>query len=169
MSIDFISVPYSIGVPRDWFKTPDLDEAKVNQVAQAYFADWADASLGNLNFVLNIGKVTMLIGVGVSIYLMSIPSIILCGAALTFCFIGSNAIWRENVTRSRNVCLELENWFIEFKEACENLKEKIEPFVADPKNDDIDLDNLKELLNEFDKFPVNNLQNLVKKLEESHH
>lgn|GEM_PF-4647830 len=54
-----------------------------------------DERLKTLSTALNVGKVASIVGIGVSLYLASIPGIDLCGAALVACLIGGRAIRLE--------------------------------------------------------------------------
>src|SRR5262245_43914406 len=93
----------------------------MTDITQSYFANWKDQQLSRLSTVLTIGKVTFVIGLGLSIYMLSIPVAILSGVGLTICLIGGHAVRREQVDRCRRACLELEGWLTTFKDKCEKL------------------------------------------------
>jgi hypothetical protein len=170
MNINFITIPKEVKFPISWADTPDSDQTKVDQVAQSYFVNWKDEQLVNLNTALLIGKITLVIGVGVSFYLLSIPGIILSGAALTVCFLGSQAIYREQAARGQQICLQIEKWCIEFKKGCEEVKGKLEALVLQlqDKNSDIKDQTIEEVVEVIDQLPDNDIKNLVKQLEAWH-
>lgn len=169
MNIDFISLPRIVRVPFVWTETPDPDQVKANQVAQSFFATWADERLGRSNFALNIGKVVSLIGIGVSILFVSIPGVILSGAALTICMIGSSAVRREQVVRAQQVCLDVENWCKQFTQACEHIKAELEVMInLHDDTDDLDDKNFDKLLEVLNELPPNDLENMRQKLKDCH-
>ena len=91
MNVNFISLPSDVRVPPSWSQTPK-EQDKVGEVAQSYFANWKKDQLSNLSLLLKLGSVTLLIGAGISVFMLSIPGVVLCGAGLTICLIGVNAI-----------------------------------------------------------------------------
>lgn len=147
--------------------TPAQDP--VNQVAHSYLASWQDKHMENLNRALTIVKVTSVIGAGISVYTMSIPGVVLCIAALTICFIGSNAIRREQIARCTDVCLQLENWLTCFKQAGEELKEKLESlndYFKRQNAENLELDEeIQDILTVIEKLPANDWNELTEKLQ----
>lgn len=172
----FMSLPTGTLFSMDWMATPNLmDQEKVNLIAQrSYFKNWESGQLQNCKRVLNVGVVAALIGGGTSMFLMSIPGVILSGAALIICFIGRNAICREQILRCQQACLKLENWLLQLKEVAEKLKEKLESLVADPKNKGTEsilkMDDkiIKDLLETIKKLPINDLTTHADKLVGHH-
>lgn len=170
MSINFISVPKEVQVQSNWLDTPTEDQEKIKQVAHSYLAHWKDERLQNMNTSLLVGKVTFVVGAGASIFFMSIPGVILCGAGLIVCFLGSHAIRREQIARCRDVCLHLENWFMRFKQVGDDLNEVFEPFAdkVEDKNFELDDEACQTILKNLEEFPENQLQDLAEELKKHH-
>jgi len=169
--IDYISIPKRMTIPASWTETPEQEEQdKVDKAAQSYFANWEEDSLGQANLLLNVGKVVAVLGCAASICFVSIPGVILCGASLTVCFIGSNAIWREQVERCKKACLQLENWCNKFNQVAEALAEKIEQLAEKGIDDDFELDEeiKKEIVKLVDELPSNDLKSLADDLNKHH-
>ena len=142
MTIDYISLPKGVTVPASWPQTPDQDEDKLGPVAQSYFASWKDESLRRVNLLLNTVKVVSVLAGGVALFFVSIPGVILCGAALTVSLIGSSAIWHEKVERCKKVCVRLENWCVELNEALEPLQEIFRPLREKIEDKDSEIEDL---------------------------
>jgi Skp family chaperone for outer membrane proteins len=114
------------GILNDPFPTSKYN--KIDRIAHAFLKNLSDHFLKTLYSVLNVGRVTLVIGLAVSVlYYRSITSSFLCGIGVIVCFIGRDAIRREAVLRSvSRACLNLDKWFEAFKNQCEALKKKIE-------------------------------------------
>lgn len=164
-----VIAPFISSFPSSWRETPKKED-KARQVAQSFFTHWKDNRLSNFSFALKVGAVALLGGAGVSIYMISIPGIVLCGAGVTVCLIGQDVIRREQVVRCKKACLDLEDWLICFKAACQKIKQIILPGV-DSKSQKVTLSDeaSRDLLNIIDHdLPENKLEDLAKVLHAHH-
>jgi hypothetical protein len=174
MSTSFISLPQDVLIPPAWLETPQQKD-QVDQVAQSFFSEWKNDEVSKASFRLKVGSVTVLASLGVSIFMLSIPGILLCGAGLTICLIGIKAIHREQMARYRKACLQLEEWLISFKNGCEGLKYVLAPLLH-VNNLTTDLDQhprfagvMQDLSSALKGIPGENVEDLAKSLEEHHH
>jgi hypothetical protein len=174
MATSFISLPQDVVIPPAWLETPQQKD-QVDQIAQSFFLDWKNDEVSQVSFRLKIGSVVVLAGLGVSIFMLSIPGILLCGAGLTICLIGINALQREQKERCRKACLQFEEWLISFKNGCEGLKYVLAPLLhVNNLTDHLDQHPrfagvMQELSSALKGIPGENVDDLAKSLEEHHH
>jgi hypothetical protein len=173
MNVDFISLPKDVVIPPAWLQTPADLKDKVDFLAQSSFANWKNDQISNLSLGVKLLSAGCIIGLGVSVFMLSIPGIILAGAGLVICLIGISAVQREQVGRCKKACLELEDWLIRFNTSCEDLKTVLLPLKDLDNSADINAtlskQDISTALKIFEDFPQNDLEILSTALKNHHH
>ncbi len=159
----YITLPREMNIPQGWENTP-VPADRINQIAQSRLANWSEEQLKSRKKLCKLTAIALFIGVGISLFWVSIPSVILCGAGLMICLIGSATIHLEQTARAKakleQTCLEIEDWLAQFKKACENLNGEAQHLNAVT----FSL-KLEEFLGEF---PENRVKEFGERLKQHH-
>jgi hypothetical protein len=160
----YISLPREMNIPQGWERTPPPED-RVNQVAKSYLAHWSEVQLKSRKKLLIVGAIASLIGLGVSCFLVSIPSAIICGTGLIICLIGGAAIRKEETVREasayQQTCLEIEDWLLQFTKCCEEINALMPQGI-------LNLDNAPRLEQIFKELPENKVKEFSERMIQHH-
>jgi hypothetical protein len=167
----YVSLPNTIQVPPQWTETPKKED-RINSAARSCLESWSDSQLKKTSIALGIGSAVSIIGLGVSLFWVLIPTTVFSCAAFCVCFLGIGVIGSEQKRREINqcqkTCFEIEDELIQLEETSNGLNDFLS---KTPKDELFKPDNQKQLLQLLQNFSEESLlklKGLSERLREHH-
>lgn len=171
MNIQIFSLPQGFIIPDpSWLITP-AQANRVTRFAHTSLAKWTIDQLSSRKTLLTFVGVISVIGVGVAIYMLHLPGIVIGGLSATICLLGYKGIHREQIARLEKICLEIEDWLIPLKQICEKLDPLLYSFkdkVSQNKTPLATYQSIYDLIQQLPSEPDKQIEQFTNELKAQH-